>query len=185
MARGRESQAQCWLGIACDQIQTRLATDASNGRQANHGYQSIIEDPMLELHQFHAAPKKFGDLALELYAAKLHMSAGRCAYVSRQGLVCTFIETERVVEEEFSDAARAKPRESAIISQFPEGKAPITIETMPPEKCRLRRSPSHGLNGISHKFANMPKFIPHTVTIRHSAASGLTARITPRASGAK
>jgi hypothetical protein len=112
---------------------------------------------VLELHQFHAAPKTLADLALELYAAKLHVRSGRCAYVSWQGLACTLVETERVVQNEFRDAARGKPREAAVISQAPEGEAPITIETVPPEKCRLGHGTSHRLDGIPHKFANMPE----------------------------
>jgi hypothetical protein len=120
---------------------------------------------VLELHQFHAAPKTLGDLSPQFYAAKLHVRSGRCAYVSRQGLACTLVETDRVVQKELSDAARSKPREAALISQAPEGEAPITIETVPPEKCRLRHSTSHRLDGIPHKFANLPELIHHTVTI--------------------
>ena len=136
-------------------------TDAGDGRQANHRYRGIIEDPVLELHQFHAAPKTLGDLALEFYAAKLTLPSGRCAYVSWQGLACTLVETEGVVQKEFSDAARGKPREAAVISQAPEGEAPIAIETVPPEKCRLRYGTSHRLDGVPHKFANTSEFIHH------------------------
>lgn len=63
---------------------------------------------------------------------------------------------------------------SRVISQTPEGEAPITIETVPPQKCRLRHGTSHRLDGIPHEFANMPEFIHHTVTIRHAAASRQT-----------
>jgi hypothetical protein len=76
--------------------------------------------------------------------------------VSWQGLAGALVETERVIQEEFSEAACAKPREAAVVSEAPESEAPITIETVPPEKCRLRRGPCHRLDGIPHKFADMP-----------------------------
>jgi len=116
---------------------------------------------VLELHQFHAAPETPGDLAPELCTAKLHMRSGRCAYVSGQGLACALVETDRVVEKELGDAARGKPREAAVISQAPEGEAPITIETVPTKKCRLRHGTRHRLDGIPHKFTNMPELIQH------------------------
>ena len=100
--------------------------------------------------------------------ATLHLRFGWCTYVSWQGFVCTLVESERVVQKEFRDAARGKPREAAVISQAPEGEAPITIESVPPEKCRLRHGTSHRLDGIPHEFAYMPDFIHHTVTIRPS-----------------
>jgi hypothetical protein len=93
---------------------------------------------------------------------KLHLRSGRCAYVSWQRLACTLVEAEGMVQKEFGDAARGKPREAAVIFQAPEGETSITIETVPPEKCRLRHGTSHRLDWIPHKFGNMPEFIYHT-----------------------
>lgn len=72
-----------------------------------------------------------------------------------QGLAGTLVETERVVQKELSYAARAKPREATPVSHTAESEAPITIETVPPEKCRLRRRTRHRLHGIPHKFGDM------------------------------
>ena len=108
-----------------------------------------------------------GDLTLEFYAAELHMRPTRYAYVRRQGLARTLVETERVVQKEFREAARGKPREAAVISQAPEGEAPIAIQAVPAEKGRLRHGTSHRLDRIPHQFANMPEFMYHTVTKRH------------------
>ena len=143
------------------EVDSRLATDAGNGRQTNHRYRGVVEDPVLEIHQLHAVPQTLGDLALELNAAKFQVLSGRCAYVSWKGLACPLVETDRVVQKEFSEAARGKPRKAAVVSQAPEGEAPITIETVPSEKRRLRRDTGHRLDGIPHQFANMPEFIHH------------------------
>ncbi len=48
------------------EIHSGRPTDACNGRQADHRYGGIIEDPMLESHQFQAEATPLGDLALEL-----------------------------------------------------------------------------------------------------------------------
>jgi hypothetical protein len=91
--------------------------------------------------------------------------------VSWQGLAGTLVEIDRVIQKELGDATRVQPREAAVISQAPEGEAPITSETVPPEKCRLRHGTRHRLDGIPHKLANMPEFFHRAVTLRHAAAS--------------
>jgi len=92
--------------------------------------------------------------------------------MSWQGLAGTLVETDRVVQKELRDAARGKPWEAAVISQAPEGEAPIAIETMPPEKCRLHHGTSHRLDGIPNELADMPDFIHHAGTILHAASDG-------------
>ena len=144
------------------EFESRLDTDAGNGRQADHRYWGIIEDPVLELHEFDVAPKTLGDLALEVCAAKIQLPARRCAHVSRKGFACTLVETQRVVQKEFSDAACGKPWKAAVISYAPEGEAPITVETVPSEKCRLGYRACHRFDGVPNKFVNMSEFIRHT-----------------------
>lgn len=48
-------------------------------------------------------------------------------------------------------------------------------------KVRLLRGTCHRLDGIPHKFADMPELNHHTVTIRHVVASRRTTKLTRRA----
>ncbi|MFL5328864.1 MAG: hypothetical protein ACJ8C4_08095 [Gemmataceae bacterium] len=127
---------------------------------------------MPKFHQFDAAPESLGDLTLEFCTAKLQLLSGRRTDMSWQGFSCTLIKTERAVQKEFREAARAQPREAAVIAQTPEGEAPITRKTVPPEKRRLRRRTRHRLDGIPHQFADMPEFVHHSVTKRHAGPAG-------------
>jgi hypothetical protein len=52
----------------------------------------------------------------------------------RQGLAGTLVETERVIQQEFRESARRKPRKAAFITQASKSQASIPIETVPPEK---------------------------------------------------
>ena len=94
--------------------------------------------------------------------------------MSWQGLACALVETERVIQQEFGEAARAEPWEAAVISQAPEGKATIPIETVPPEKCRLGRDTSHRLDGVPHKLANMPELNHSVWHFPHATGNRLT-----------
>lgn len=60
---------------------------------------------------------------------------------------------------------RPKPREATVVSQAPEGEAPVAIETVPPEKCRFRHGASHRLDGIPDKLANMPQLLHRIVSV--------------------
>src|SRR5262245_55104506 len=121
---------------------------------------------MLELHQFHPTPMPIGDLALELFASQLDVHSGRCAYVSWRRFARAFLDSEWMVEDELREAARRQPWQIAVISQAPEGEAPIALETVPAENCRLGHGPSHRFHWIAHQFADMPKLLYHHTTLR-------------------
>jgi hypothetical protein len=76
-----------------------------------------------------------------------------------------------MVQEEFRDTARRKPWEAAVVSHTPEGEAPITIETVPPEECRVGHGAGHRLDGIAHEFANMPEIDHRRFSRRQAAAT--------------
>jgi hypothetical protein len=78
-----------------------------------------------------------------------------------QRLTGTFVETERVVQEEFWEATRRKPGEATRISQAPESEAAIPIETVPSEVGSLGGGTRHGLDGIPYKFTDMPELNHH------------------------
>jgi hypothetical protein len=94
--------------------------------------------------------------------------------VGREWLTAARVQPNGVVQEEFREAARAEPREAAVVSLTPEGKSPITFEPVPPKKCRLRRGSSQGLDRIPYDLANMPDLNHRDVTLRHFTVSRRT-----------
>lgn len=153
------------------EFHSRLATDRGYRRPAHYGYRRIVEDTVLELHQFHAPCVPLSDFALERRAVQFRMCSGRCADVRRQWFASTLVETERVVKEEFRQAARRQPWEAAVVAQAPEGEAPIAVEAVPAEESRLGRRAGHGLDRITHELADMPDKFHHRTSIRNAAAS--------------
>jgi hypothetical protein len=73
--------------------------------------------------------------------------------MSRQLLAVAFIKPDGVIENELRKAARAEPREGALVCHPPEGEAPVAVESMPTQQCRLCGDARHRFDGITSKFA--------------------------------
>jgi hypothetical protein len=75
--------------------------------------------------------------------------------MSRQRFAGELIKIEGLIENQLRKTARAEPGKVAIISCAPEGKTPITGESVPAEECGLSCDPGHRLGWVACDLANV------------------------------
>ncbi len=140
-----------------------VAADSRNRRLTDHRDCRIVEDPVLEFHQFHVAAVTLGNLIVKIIAGEFELFSLRRADVRRQRLAHALVETNWVIQQQLRDSARGEPGEAAVVSQSSKRKTPIARETMPAKECRFDSDPRHRFDGISNQFADVTKRNQHQV----------------------
>src|SRR6185436_20878299 len=91
--------------------------------------------------------------------------------MSWKRLAAGLVERQGLVEQKFRKPAGGEPGETAIVSQTPESKSPVTFKSMPAKESRFGAGSGHRLDRVFHDLTN-PSDLDHGgVTIRQSPAS--------------
>ncbi len=72
-----------------------------------------------------------------------------------QRFAFAFIESVRLIKQQFRQAAGSEPRKAAPVADAAEGKSAVALETMPAEHGRVSGDAGHRLHRVTHDFTNM------------------------------
>src|SRR5262245_46875066 len=98
---------------------------------------------MLEFHQFDCASDPLRDIVLQLCASKRKRRPLRRTDMGRRRLFRILIKTQWFVQKKFRKPTCSKPRKATIVVEATKRKSPISLQTVPANKCRVRCDASH------------------------------------------